>query len=54
MAKDARIDHRVDVQLLVDYSANGSYLFDFCRDLGTGGAFIETANPQEVDTCRLI
>ena len=50
MTKDARIDHRVDVQLLVDYSANGSYLFDFCRDLGTGGAFIETEKPQAVDT----
>ena len=50
MTKDSRVDHRVDVQLLVDYSANGSYLFDFCRDLGTGGAFIETEEPQELNS----
>ena len=47
---DARVDHRVDVQLLVDYSANGSYLFDFCRDLGTGGVFIETKQPQPINS----
>lgn len=43
--KDGRIHHRVPVQLLVDYRANGHYLFDFCRDLGAGGVFIETKNP---------
>lgn len=40
--KDNRLAVRVPVQLLVDYRADGSYLFDFCRDLGTGGVFIET------------
>lgn len=40
-----RVDHRVPIQLLVDYKAGGTYLFDFCRDLGTGGVFIETKNP---------
>ncbi len=40
-----RIDHRVPIQLLVDYKADGHYLFDFCRDLGTGGVFIETKSP---------
>ena len=40
-----RVHHRVPVQLLVDYRANGHYLFDFCRDLGTGGVFIETKTP---------
>ncbi|HYX32503.1 MAG: TIGR02266 family protein [Pseudobdellovibrionaceae bacterium] len=43
--KDGRIHHRVPVQLLVDYRANGHYLFDFCRDLGAGGVFIETKTP---------
>ena len=43
---DDRKSQRIDVQLLVDYhSQNGHYLFDFCRDLGTGGVFIETTNP---------
>jgi type IV pilus assembly protein PilZ len=45
LGKDGRIHHRVPVQLLVDYRANGHYLFDFCRDLGAGGVFIETRNP---------
>lgn len=40
-----RHDHRVPIQLLVDYKADGHYLFDFCRDLGTGGVFIETKQP---------
>jgi uncharacterized protein (TIGR02266 family) len=40
-----RKDHRVPIQLLVDYKSGGHYLFDFCRDLGTGGVFIETNNP---------
>ncbi len=44
-ASSGRIHHRVPVQLLVDYRANGHYLFDFCRDLGAGGVFIETKNP---------
>ena len=43
--KESRDDHRVPIQLLVDYKADGSYLFDFCKDLGTGGIFIETAAP---------
>ncbi|MBF0440806.1 MAG: TIGR02266 family protein [Oligoflexales bacterium] len=43
--KDARIDQRIPIQLLVDYRCDGHYLFDFCKDLGTGGVFIETANP---------
>ncbi len=39
-------DHqRVPVQLLVDYRSEGNYLFDFCRDLGAGGVFIETTKP---------
>ncbi|NRA65078.1 MAG: TIGR02266 family protein [Pseudobacteriovorax sp.] len=50
MAKKGTIDdrksQRLPVQLLVDYrSQNGHYLFDFCRDLGTGGVFIETKSP---------
>lgn len=44
-SKEDRIHHRVPVQLLVDYRANGHYLFDFCRDLGAGGVFIETKKP---------
>ena len=40
-----RSDHRVPIQLLVDYKAGGHFLFDFCRDLGTGGVFIETTSP---------
>lgn len=43
--KDGRSAQRVPVQLLVDYHSNGNYLFDFCRDLGTGGVFIETRTP---------
>ena len=42
---DARADHRIPIQLLVDYRCDGHYLFDFCRDLGTGGVFIETNDP---------
>jgi len=41
-----RTDHRIPIQLLVDYKAEGHYLFDFCRDLGSGGVFIQTKNPQ--------
>lgn len=40
-----RLDHRVPIQLLVDYKSDGHYLFDFCRDLGSGGVFIETGTP---------
>lgn len=36
---------RVPINLLVDYRANGSFLFDFCKNLGTGGVFIETKTP---------
>ena len=42
--EDNRGHQRVPVQLLVDYRSEGNYLFDFCRDLGTGGVFIETDN----------
>lgn len=44
-SKDDRTHQRVPVQLLVDYRSDGNYLFDFCRDLGTGGVFIETKQP---------
>ena len=40
-----RSDHRVPIQLLVDYNSGGNFLFDFCRDLGSGGVFIETTQP---------
>jgi type IV pilus assembly protein PilZ len=43
--KEARANQRIPIQLLVDYRCNGHYLFDFCRDLGTGGVFIETDTP---------
>jgi molecular chaperone DnaK len=43
---EGREGHRVPINLLVDYQSNGTYLFDFCRDLGTGGVFIETREPQ--------
>lgn len=43
--KDGRIGRRIPINLLVDYRANGHYLFDFCKDLGTGGVFIETKTP---------
>lgn len=46
--KDARVDHRIPIQLLVDYKCEGNYLFDFCRDLGTGGVFIGTSKPLPV------
>jgi type IV pilus assembly protein PilZ len=38
--------NRIPIQLLVDYKCDGHYLFDFCRDLGSGGVFIETVTPQ--------
>lgn len=43
--KEDRLTHRVPIQLLVDYRCDGHYLFDFCRDLGAGGVFIETTSP---------
>lgn len=43
--EEGRVSQRIPIQLLVDYRANGHYLFDFCRDLGAGGVFIETSNP---------
>jgi len=44
-SKEDRGDHRIPINLLVDYRADGHYLFDFCRDLGTGGVFIQTKTP---------
>ena len=38
---------RIPIQLLVDYKADGNYLFDFCKDLGEGGVFIETKSPKK-------
>ena len=43
--KEGRDGHRVPIQLVVDYKSDCDYLFDFCRDLGTGGVFIETKTP---------
>lgn len=43
--EENRDDTRVPVQLLVDYRSNGNYLFDFCKDLGAGGIFIQTLKP---------
>ena len=40
-----RSDLRIPIHLLVDYKSEGHYLFDFCKDLGTGGVFIETQTP---------
>lgn len=46
--RENRDDHRIPIQLLVDYrGGEGNYLFDFCRDLGTGGVFIETRDPLD-------
>ncbi len=42
---DNRVHHRIPVQLLVDYRSDGHYLFDFCKDLGVGGVFIQTSEP---------
>jgi len=44
-SKEDRDDHRVPIQLLVDYKSEGHYLFDFCRDLSSGGVFIQTKKP---------
>ena len=43
--EDKREETRIPVQMLVDYKCDGNYLFDFCRDLGAGGIFIETKDP---------
>ncbi len=40
-----RVSQRIPVQLLVDYRSDGNYLFDFCKDLGAGGVFIQTNSP---------
>lgn len=48
-SKEGRLGQRIPIQLLVDYQSNGNYLFDFCRDLGTGGVFIETKKPLEMN-----
>lgn len=45
--EEGRGSQRVPIQLLVDYQCGGNYLFDFCKDLGTGGVFIETNNPLD-------
>ena len=42
---DNRGNQRIDIQLLVDYKSDGNYLFDFCKDLGAGGVFIQTKKP---------
>lgn len=47
MREEGRTGTRVPIQLLVDYQCDGHYLFDFCRDLGAGGVFIQTNNPLE-------
>lgn len=47
-SRDDRVDHRIPIQMLVDYRSGGNYLFDFCRDMGTGGVFIETTKPLPV------
>jgi type IV pilus assembly protein PilZ len=46
--REDRVDHRIPIQMLVDYRSGGNYLFDFCRDMGTGGVFIETLKPLAV------
>jgi uncharacterized protein (TIGR02266 family) len=45
-SEEDRSGRRVPIQLLVDYKADGNYLFDFCKDLGTGGVFIQTTKPM--------
>ena len=36
-SKSNREDTRVPIQLLVDYKADGHYLFDFCKDESSSG-----------------
>lgn len=45
-SEEDRSGRRVPIQLLVDYKSDGNYLFDFCKDLGTGGVFIQTNKPM--------
>ncbi|MFK7872728.1 MAG: TIGR02266 family protein [Oligoflexales bacterium] len=45
-----RTGERIPVQLLVDYRSDGHYLFDFCKDLGEGGVFIQTKKPKPQGT----
>lgn len=46
LAESRTSGERIPVNLLVDYqSKEGHYLFDFCKDLGTGGIFIQTERP---------
>ncbi len=46
LAEHRQSGERIPVNLLVDYqSKSGHYLFDFCRDLGSGGVFIQTESP---------
>lgn len=47
MSKNKRLDgERVQVEMLVDYNSDGTFLFDFCKDLGAGGIFISSMNPK--------
>ena len=51
LSKENRLaGERIPIQLLVDYKADGHYLFDFCKDLGEGGVFIESKNPKPQGT----
>jgi type IV pilus assembly protein PilZ len=51
VSTDHRDDgNRIPINLLVDYNNDGHYLFDFCKDLGTGGIFIETSSPLDQGT----
>lgn len=38
---------RIGVDLLVSYRSKGNYLFDFCRNLGSGGIFLKTEEPMK-------
>ncbi len=47
--EESRISgERIPVNILVDYKSKGTYLFDFCHDLGAGGVFIATEKPSAV------
>lgn len=49
LAKEQRESgDRISVNILVDYKNKGTYLFDFCQDLGAGGVFIATERPNAV------
>ena len=49
-ASTRRSSERIPVQMLVDYRSDGNYLFDFCKDLGEGGVFIQTKKPKSQGT----